>query len=147
MATAQTPELINYQGRLVESNALVNGTYSFGFTLYTNSTGGKLADGAVDGDALADGAVSGAKLSVTGTPAEGDVLAATAGGGLAWHTPDAGPPLSPVFGVCVFGIGKTRNAQLADHNSQRREAPSKSESFKFQVARSSPSLSYPYSYS
>jgi hypothetical protein len=176
-AGAGLPELINYQGRLVETNVLAGGTYRFGFALYTNGTGGsaeyaetqtltvvdglyraslgmsnsvpgslaaaftndavylevsvngvtltprerlcavpfamraggvspgavtsamladgavgegKLADDAVTVDKLADGAVSAAKLSVTGRPADGDVLAAGPGGGLAWSTPDTG---------------------------------------------------------
>ena len=38
--------------------------------------------------------------------------------------------------VCGLGPGETRNLQLADHNSQRWEARSKSESFKLCVSSS-----------
>ena len=50
------------------------------------------------------------------------------------HVPEGiRPPIHLFSGVCVFGIGKTRNAQLADHNTQRCEAPSQAESSAFPV--------------
>ena len=52
----------------------------------------------------------------------------------------AGPPLSAGSEGVRFGDGETRNLQLADHNSQRWEAPSPSESFKLRVSSSPQSV-------
>ena len=41
-ASAQAPQIINYQGRLLNGTSLVNGTVGLTLRLYTNNTGGSV---------------------------------------------------------------------------------------------------------
>ena len=54
-ATAQVPELMNYQGRLVDGTNLLSGAHTIEFFIYTNSTGGEVFYAETDGVSVDDG--------------------------------------------------------------------------------------------